>query len=205
MISKEEHILLNAEKLFAEKGFDGTSTREISKEANVNVSMISYYFGSKEKLFQKIFEYRMAEGLNFAKNVLENKELNAWEKISLVIDRYAERVKKYRIFYLIFQREQLNMSDPEICAFLKNSKMSFLSMYNKIVEEGRADKIFTKNPRLEFIHSTVSGTLFTSMNSMALYREFQNGGDDFEEKYYNDLKKHIKEILKYLLGYEQTT
>ena len=42
MISKEENILFAAEKLFAEKGFTGTSTREISKAANVNISMISY-------------------------------------------------------------------------------------------------------------------------------------------------------------------
>ena len=69
MISKEENILFNAEKLFAEKGFDGTSIREISKEAQVNVSMISYYFVSKEKLFEKIFEYRMNESLSFAKEV----------------------------------------------------------------------------------------------------------------------------------------
>ena len=50
MITKEENIMLHAEKLFAEKGFDGTSTREIAKNAEVNISMISYYFGSKEKL-----------------------------------------------------------------------------------------------------------------------------------------------------------
>lgn len=52
MVSKEENILFAAEKLFAEKGFEGTSTREISKAANVNISMISYYFGSKEKLYE---------------------------------------------------------------------------------------------------------------------------------------------------------
>ena len=59
MISKEENILFAAEKLFAEHGFQGTSTREISKAANVNISMISYYFGSKEKLYEKLVEYRM--------------------------------------------------------------------------------------------------------------------------------------------------
>ncbi len=52
MISKEENILFAAEKLFAEKGFEGTSTREIAKAANVNISMISYYFGSKENFMR---------------------------------------------------------------------------------------------------------------------------------------------------------
>ena len=52
--STDNKIFLAAEKLFAEKGFAATSTRDIAKNAGVNVSMISYYFGSKEKLFEEI-------------------------------------------------------------------------------------------------------------------------------------------------------
>lgn len=45
---KQIEILLVAEKLFSEHGFDGTSIRDIAKEANINIAMISYYFGSKK-------------------------------------------------------------------------------------------------------------------------------------------------------------
>ncbi len=47
-----------AEKLFAVNGFDGTSVRDIAQEAGVNVAMISYYFGSKEKLMEAVFEQK---------------------------------------------------------------------------------------------------------------------------------------------------
>lgn len=57
--STDKKILYSAEKLFADKGFAATSTRDIAKSAGVNVSMISYYFGSKEKLFEEIFKVRM--------------------------------------------------------------------------------------------------------------------------------------------------
>ena len=57
-MTKEENIMLHAEKLFSIHGFDGTSTREIAKAAEINISMIAYYFGSKEKLLEKIFEFR---------------------------------------------------------------------------------------------------------------------------------------------------
>ncbi len=46
---KQLQILEVAEKLFAANGFDGTSIRDIASEAEVNIAMISYYFGSKEK------------------------------------------------------------------------------------------------------------------------------------------------------------
>ena len=42
-------ILLAAKKLFAERGFDGTSVRQICELAGVNVALVSYYFGGKKK------------------------------------------------------------------------------------------------------------------------------------------------------------
>ena len=155
MISKEENILFNAEKLFAEKGFDGTSIREISKEAQVNVSMISYYFGSKEKLFEKIFEYRMNESLSFAKDVLADQKMNEWEKIIAVINRYIIRVKTLKTFYLIMQREQLTNKNEHIVKFLNESKMGFLEIYRQLIASGIQNKVFTKAPRLEDRKSVV--------------------------------------------------
>lgn len=52
--NSKEKILNTAIKLFAQKGFDGTSIREICKSANINICMISYYFGGKQELYQEI-------------------------------------------------------------------------------------------------------------------------------------------------------
>lgn len=203
MISKEENILINAEKLFAEKGFEGTSTRDISKLANVNISMISYYFGSKEKLFEKIFEFRMSESLAFSKVVLANDSLTEWEKLNTVIDRYIERVKNLKTFYVIMQREQLRNKNPHIVHFLNQSKMGFLEIYRQLIDAGLEKKIFTKKPRLEFIHSTISGTVFTALNTLPIYKEYFKGDEAYENNYFDEIKIHIKDILKYLLGYDE--
>ena len=56
---KQIQIIETAEKLFADKGFSGTSVRDIADEADVNLAMISYYFGSKEKLLEALFTHRM--------------------------------------------------------------------------------------------------------------------------------------------------
>lgn len=47
-----EVILQAALESFAEKGFDGASTREIASRAGVNHGLIPYYFGAKEKLWR---------------------------------------------------------------------------------------------------------------------------------------------------------
>lgn len=203
MISKEEHIVLSAEKIFSQKGFNGTSTREISKAADVNVSMISYYFGSKEKLFESIFEYRMKEGLDYVNSVLEKTDISAWEKLILIVERYTQRIKTLREFYTILQREQIKMKNPKISAILKDSKMGFFRIYQQLFEEGHRTGIFKNQPDMEFIHSTISGTLFMAINTMPIYKEFFEGDKNYEAEYFDKLNLHLKIILKHLLGYEE--
>ena len=50
----KEQILNVAEKLFAEKGFAGTTLRGVIREAEVNIAAVHYHFGSKEKLFSAV-------------------------------------------------------------------------------------------------------------------------------------------------------
>lgn len=49
-------ILQVATKLFAEKGFDGVTTKEICDQAKANISSLHYHFETKNKLFLKIIE-----------------------------------------------------------------------------------------------------------------------------------------------------
>ena len=53
-------ILNAAEKLFGEKGFDGTSLRDITTEALVNLAAVNYHFQSKESLMDAVIERRFA-------------------------------------------------------------------------------------------------------------------------------------------------
>ncbi|HZR82137.1 MAG TPA: TetR/AcrR family transcriptional regulator [Candidatus Binatia bacterium] len=54
--STKARILLAAEEVFAEKGFDGASTREIAARARVNISSLHYHWESKETLYVAVFE-----------------------------------------------------------------------------------------------------------------------------------------------------
>src|SRR5690606_22368286 len=105
-MTKKEHILEKAEALFAEKGFDATSVRDISKAAGINIAMISYYFGSKEKLMEELFKMRMGVGLASVKEIAENKELSITEKIEKALTGYIDRVKNNRHFYKVILAEQ---------------------------------------------------------------------------------------------------
>jgi AcrR family transcriptional regulator len=48
-----------AESLFAQRGFDGASLRQLTAAAGVNLAAVNYHFGSKEKLVEQIFRRRL--------------------------------------------------------------------------------------------------------------------------------------------------
>lgn len=52
-MDSKETILKVALNFFAQKGYEGSSIRGIAREASVNLVMINYYFGSKEKCYRK--------------------------------------------------------------------------------------------------------------------------------------------------------
>ncbi|MDD9910376.1 MAG: TetR/AcrR family transcriptional regulator [Ahrensia sp.] len=58
-----ERILFEAERLFAEGGYDGTSIRNVAKASGLQIQAIGYHFGNKESLFQTVVG-RRAEILN---------------------------------------------------------------------------------------------------------------------------------------------
>jgi len=60
-LDTKQRILEAAMNLFAVKGFDGTSIRDIAKLAEVNVASLNYHFRTKENLRQEMLEYIVGE------------------------------------------------------------------------------------------------------------------------------------------------
>uniref|UniRef100_UPI00248D5108 TetR/AcrR family transcriptional regulator n=1 Tax=Aeromonas taiwanensis TaxID=633417 RepID=UPI00248D5108 len=48
-------------ELFAQHGFAGTSLRQVTSQADVNIAAVNYHFGSKENLVNEVFRRRMDE------------------------------------------------------------------------------------------------------------------------------------------------
>ncbi len=55
----KDRIISAAEKLFAERGFAGTSLRGVTSAAGVNLAAVHYHFGTKDALMQAVFDRRI--------------------------------------------------------------------------------------------------------------------------------------------------
>ncbi len=53
-----DRLLDAAERLFAQKGYNGVSVREITKAANASLAAVNYHFRSKKELYMEVFRQR---------------------------------------------------------------------------------------------------------------------------------------------------
>lgn len=90
----EEKIKEAARKIFQEKGFEGAKTRDIAKEAGINLALLNYYFRSKKLLFDLIMMEAMQGFFQVVFTVLNNKSSSFDEKIEGFVETYITMLKK---------------------------------------------------------------------------------------------------------------
>lgn len=201
--SKQIQILEVAEKLFAEKGFDGTSIRDISKVAKINVAMVSYYFGSKEKLLQSLVIYKTSELKELLFNLIDE-ELEPVEKIYKLIDLYINRLNCNRGIYRILHFELASKKRAiELESFTEIKKANLKSL-ELIIQEGQKKGIFRKDVIIELITPTILGTYFHFQMNKPFFEDILNlkTEQDYNNYIKTDLTKHIQQTIKALLIYE---
>jgi AcrR family transcriptional regulator len=93
-ISTEEKIKEAARKVFQEKGYGLTRTRDIADEAGINLALLNYYFRSKEKLFDIIMEESMHEMFRLIITLANDEKTSLSEKLDLIVNRYIDSLLK---------------------------------------------------------------------------------------------------------------
>lgn len=102
-ISTREKILQTAHKLFADKGYNGVSVREISKSADVNVAAINYHFENKENLFKETVSQCMTEMATDLRALYEEKKPISTADFSLLIfDHFNEHSDDLKTSFKMF-------------------------------------------------------------------------------------------------------
>ena len=200
--NKQLQILQVAETLFAEKGFEGTSIRDISKEANINVAMVSYYFGSKEKLLEALILHKTS-GLKEQLVHLIDENLEPMEKINKLIALYINRINCNRGIYRVLHFELASQKKAlEIQSFSEIKKANLKSM-ELIIQEGQAKGVFRKDIIIPLLTPTILSTYFHFQMNKPFFEEILNlkTDEEFDNYVKNDLTKHIQQTIKALLIY----
>lgn len=203
---KQIHIIDVAEKLFAEKGFEGTSVRDIAHEADVNIAMISYYFGSKEKLLEAVFARRSAMITQQLTMVLDNKKLAPIDKVYLLIDFYIDQIIRNQHFHKIMVREQIAGRESSVGKAIAQIKSTNQSLIKQLILEGQKKRVFKHRIDVSMMMMTLIGTANQMISAQQHYRilnDLEDMPDDqFETLIHKKLSVHLKNLFKAVLTYE---
>ncbi|WP_207720163.1 TetR/AcrR family transcriptional regulator [Flavobacterium undicola] len=200
---KQIQILLIAETLFAENGFEGTSIRTIAKEAGINVAMVSYYFGSKEKLLEALIVYRTSD-LKIQIENLSVEDLDPVEKIDKMIELYVNRIRCNKGIYRILHFEFSTEEKEDKLKVLNEVRDKNLKSLETIIHEGQQKGIFRKDIIIPLIPPTIMGTFFHFTMNKAYFKKLLllETDEQFENYIQTKLKTHIQQTIKALLIYE---
>lgn len=196
-VEKKEKILAAAERLFGDLGFEAVSTRLLAKEAGVNMAMLAYYFGSKEKLFRSMIERRTEGGRAKLQELLSTGQTPS-EKIDLVIDMYVNKLFDSGRMHALFQREISLLQRTTISELICQSLTDSFKLIIKIIKEGQVQGIFRKVDN-EFTVISMISTISYVVNSPAMTRLVFNLGEDEistkNELFRKRIKKHLKDMI----------
>lgn len=200
---KQIQILEVAETLFSEKGFDGTSIRDIAKLAGINVAMVSYYFGSKERLLESLIVYRTSDLKNQLEKLLQE-DLEPIDKINRLIELYINRINSNRGIYRILHFEFTSKKREQNLIALSELRKGNLKSLEHIIEEGQKKGIFRKDVIVPLITPTILGTFFHFHMNKPFFENLLNlKTEDLYNNYIKtNLTQHIQQTIKALLIYE---
>ena len=198
---KQIHILNVAEELIAKKGFEGTSVRDISTKAGINVAMISYYFGSKEKMMSYLYRYRVQRTrenfAEFSETIRDGRpEMQMKEFTKYIINLLFT----YNYFHGFVTQElrEIGLVQDDLLEFYK----IVTDKFDQVVKKGVMTGVFTNAPKAEDLLTILLGSAIFVIRNKNFYQLYLGGR---EEDYLKEAEEKVMQNLLVtvfsLLGY----
>jgi AcrR family transcriptional regulator len=190
-----KHLLLvTAEAMFAENGYEGTTVRDIAAKAETNAALIYYHFESKEQLYKSIFDQKFRL-LDCSLRALQvNTEASSLEKLESYISVYVTNIRDNFYFYRILNGELFSFRDYFFKSVILNNAKSTVSIFREVIKEGVAKKEF-RNVDTDLFLMTLFHLLHQVIGRSPLASELLNLEEIAEEQIVDRIKKFVHHQL----------
>ncbi|HLR51275.1 MAG TPA: forespore capture DNA-binding protein RefZ [Candidatus Avamphibacillus sp.] len=193
----KEKVIESATSLFYQKGFAGTSVRDIAEKADVNVSLISYYFKGKQGLLEyavtQFYETYLSELETTIKTTQSLHAIERLKKLIFTIIQYKQN--NYQLTCFIHRELSLDS------VFVREMTVTYLAKENHYIS-----KIFflalkennNKNGDRHLMLMQLKGMLITPYVMQNEWRN-QIGGSYSNDLFVNRYVKIIEEWLEFII------
>lgn len=194
----EEKIFEAALQVFQRSGYAGARMQAIADEAEINKSMLHYYFRSKDQLFHRVFQKSVKQFFPVIYSVL-NSESNFEPKIRQLVQTYYKMFEEHP-YLPSFIIHEMNQHPDRFSDFIKKSGVQVPGRFIKQIKaEISAGNIKPVKPQ-DFIINTIGLCVFPVIARPMVQTVF--GMDD--EAYRHFLQNRKKDLPEFILNAVQT-
>jgi AcrR family transcriptional regulator len=188
----ETRILEAAKKMFIMNGLDGTSMQQIADEANINKSLLHYYFRNKEKLFNAVFIFAFQHFVPQINDVINSGE-SIEKKIEKLVDEYIELLTINK-FIPAFILHEINRDPERVYKIMQNTGINPDVFIRQIMQETNKGIIRPMDPR-HLIVNILSLCIFPIAARPLLQRLLFNNDDIAYEHFIRERKKTVTDFV----------
>ncbi len=161
----KDRLLASGTALFAEKGFDGVSVREICKHARTSINMVHHYYGNKAGLLQAVVGQLNQTVLVVPMRLLESPVRSREDfqsRIELLFETTFEAYLAHRDVLVVAMREQADLSAirtymDRFAQFIEQAKMQGIvrqELDASMITGALLDRILSQVHNAPFIKNT---------------------------------------------------
>lgn len=188
----EEKILEAAKNVFLKKGMAGSRMQEIADEANINKSLLHYYYRSKDKLFLAVFRFAIKQFIPGIKEIILSDE-TVFKKIEMFVESYIEMLFQHP-FVPIFIIQEIQRDPDVLSGALMEAGIDpdeILRVFYDAIDRGEIRPI---NP-LEIMLNMLSLCIFPFAAKPVMLRVFFHKDEDAYNQFLEERKKTVAEFM----------
>lgn len=197
---KKLRLIQAAEKCFSTHGYQQTSIRLIARAANTNSCMITYYFGSKEKLILEIIAFRAKT----FKELISSHQVTLktpMEVLVLVSEIYLRKVFSEVLFHLLVLQLLSSRNEKILSRGLYDLKQLNLRFITEQVDKGISLGMFSGETCAEDILKLIISTANQFLLDLSYYRWNEGFKGTDKKLLLPKLSKATSDLTKHLTAF----
>ncbi|MDZ7691120.1 MAG: TetR/AcrR family transcriptional regulator [Balneolaceae bacterium] len=196
----EEIIFDAACNIFQRKGYDGARMQEIADEAEINKSMLHYYYRSKDKLFKKVYQRQMSRFFPVVFGVLDS-DLPLDEKIEQLIVAYYQFLSENpRIAQFIIH--EMNQNPERLRQFIDQENIHPpQKFYEQVTWEIEQGNLAETDPKQLLV--SIIGLILFPFLARTMVESVLGLGEEGIEQFLHDRKDFLLNFILNGINYQK--
>ncbi len=190
----EQKIIEAARRIFMVKGMSGARMQEIADEAGINKALLHYYFRSKEKLFERIFDEvikRISGGLK----IIFSEEASVLERLYKIVDVYIDALNENR-YIPLFVINEINSNPERLSALFQEHVLEHMGkLIEQVQEEGDAGIINPIHPA-HLMLNVLGMVIFPFVAYPVIHRVSEAAFEPLVENFFQERKEVIRDFIQ---------